>query len=106
MSLFSGKTIAIALACWAVNDTGLAQDTKPQSDRSSKQQTEQRDSARQSRQRGQTDRRRGDRSSKASLAVGDAAPNFDLKSFDGKTSTQLDSFKGKKPIVLFFGSYT
>ncbi|MFT7629912.1 MAG: hypothetical protein ACI87E_000916, partial [Mariniblastus sp.] len=33
MSFFSGKTIAIALACWAVNDTGLAQDTKPQSDR-------------------------------------------------------------------------
>lgn len=38
--------------------------------------------------------------------VGDAAPDFKLKSLDGKSETQLSSFKGKKPVVLFFGSYT
>ncbi len=38
--------------------------------------------------------------------VGDAAPTFKLKSLDGKSETDLASFKGKKPVVLFFGSYT
>ena len=38
--------------------------------------------------------------------VGDTAPAFSLKSHDGKSETSLASFKGKKPVVLFFGSYT
>ncbi len=38
--------------------------------------------------------------------VGDAAPVFTLKSLDGKSETDLASFKGKKPVLLFFGSYT
>lgn len=38
--------------------------------------------------------------------VGDVAPTFKLKSLDGKSETDLASFKGKKPVVLFFGSYT
>ena len=40
------------------------------------------------------------------LQVGDIAPTFKLKSLDGKTETDLASFKGKKPVVLIFGSYT
>ena len=38
--------------------------------------------------------------------VGDVAPAFTLKSLDGKSETDLASFKGKKPVLLFFGSYT
>ena len=38
--------------------------------------------------------------------VGDIAPVFTLKSLDGKSETDLASFKGKKPVLLFFGSYT
>lgn len=38
--------------------------------------------------------------------VGDTAPTFTLKSHDGKSETSLASFRGKKPVVLFFGSYT
>ncbi len=38
--------------------------------------------------------------------VGDVAPVFTLKSLDGKSETDLASFQGKKPVLLFFGSYT
>lgn len=38
--------------------------------------------------------------------VGDLAPTFKLKSLDGKSETDLLSYRGKKPVVLFFGSYT
>ena len=38
--------------------------------------------------------------------VGETAPTFTLKSHDGKSETSLASFKGEKPVVLFFGSYT
>jgi len=38
--------------------------------------------------------------------VGDPAPTFKLKSLDGESETDLADFKGKKPVVLFFGSYT
>jgi hypothetical protein len=38
--------------------------------------------------------------------VGDVAPVFTLKSLDGKSETSLASFKGRKPVLLFFGSYT
>ena len=40
------------------------------------------------------------------LKVGEVAPTFKLKSLDGKSETNLASFKGKKPVVLIFGSYT
>lgn len=40
------------------------------------------------------------------LKVGDVAPAFTLKSLDNKEETSLASFKGKMPVVLFFGSYT
>ena len=41
-----------------------------------------------------------------SLKVGDKAPNFTLKTLDGKKEVTLSSFKGKQPVLLVFGSYT
>lgn len=46
------------------------------------------------------------RTSSTGLKVGDAAPAFKLKSLDGKSETDLAAFKGKKPVVLIFGSYS
>src|SRR5271168_3303516 len=40
------------------------------------------------------------------LQVGDAAPDFTLKTVDGAKEVQLSSFRGKQPVVLVFGSYT
>ena len=45
-------------------------------------------------------------SDSSGLKVGQVAPTFKLKSLDGKSETDLASFKGKKPVVLLFGSYT
>ncbi len=51
---------------------------------------------------------RGKRPSEAnSLKVGQAAPSFTIKRLEDKTqSVSLANFKGKRPVVLFFGSYT
>ena len=38
--------------------------------------------------------------------AGAKAPTFTLKSLDGKSEFSLESAKGKKPVLLFFGSYT
>ncbi len=43
---------------------------------------------------------------KAALKAGDPAPDFTLKTLDGKTSVTLSSFKDKKAVALIFGSYT
>ena len=40
------------------------------------------------------------------VKVGDAAPDFTLADPTGKKMTTLSSFKGKKPVVMIFGSYT
>jgi hypothetical protein len=40
------------------------------------------------------------------LQVGDEAPDFTLKTVDGAKQMQLSSFRGKRPVVLIFGSYT
>jgi hypothetical protein len=40
------------------------------------------------------------------LRVGDQAPDFKLKTKDGQREAQLSSFKGQKPVVLVFGSFT
>ena len=40
------------------------------------------------------------------LKVGDEAPDFELKSVDGKEMVRLSSFEGKREVVLIFGSYT
>jgi hypothetical protein len=39
-------------------------------------------------------------------AVGQDAPDFALKTQDGKQEIRLSQFRGKKPVVLVFGSFT
>ncbi|MBK8915370.1 MAG: hypothetical protein IPM64_12360 [Phycisphaerales bacterium] len=38
--------------------------------------------------------------------IGDTAPPFKLKSLDGKSEFELTSLRGKRPVLLLFGSYT
>jgi thiol-disulfide isomerase/thioredoxin len=38
--------------------------------------------------------------------VGAAAPDFALKTFDGKDTVRLSKLTGKKPVVLVFGNFT
>jgi hypothetical protein len=40
------------------------------------------------------------------LRQGDVAPDFQLSTSDKKSQVQLSSFRGHKPVVLIFGSYT
>jgi hypothetical protein len=40
------------------------------------------------------------------LHVGDAAPDFRLPWLNGSGSVELSSFRGTRPVVLVFGSYT
>jgi len=40
------------------------------------------------------------------LKVGDPAPDFSLPTRDQKARVELTSFRGQKPVVLIFGSYT
>jgi hypothetical protein len=40
------------------------------------------------------------------LKVGDTAPDFSLPTVDRKARVRLSSFRGHKPVVLVFGSYT
>ena len=40
------------------------------------------------------------------LKVGDAAPDFELKTADLTSAVRLSSFHGHKPVVLIFGSHT
>lgn len=41
-----------------------------------------------------------------SLKVGDPAPAFSLPTPDKRSSISLAAFRGQKPVVLVFGSYT
>jgi len=40
------------------------------------------------------------------LQEGDQAPDFTLRSLDGKRTATLSDYRGKKPVALVFGSYT
>ena len=40
------------------------------------------------------------------VTVGDEAPDFKLKTVDDRRSVRLSAYKGKRPVVLVFGSYT
>lgn len=40
------------------------------------------------------------------LQTGDAAPDFKLPTLDKSAQVELASFRGQKPVVLVFGSYT
>lgn len=51
-------------------------------------------------------RRAGDSRREGNLKIGDPAPDFDLKRLHEKGRVTLSSFKGKRPVVLIFGSYT
>ncbi len=42
----------------------------------------------------------------APLRAGDPAPTFELETLDRKAKVKLSSFRGQKPVVLIFGSYT
>ena len=41
-----------------------------------------------------------------SVMVGEEAPDFTLPLLDHSSKVQLSSFRGSKPVVLVFGSYT
>ena len=41
-----------------------------------------------------------------SLAVGEPAPDFSLERYDQPTTVRLSQFRGERPVVLVFGSYT
>lgn len=43
---------------------------------------------------------------KGSVKVGEPAPDFSLETYDRKSSVRLSAFRGEKPVVLVFGSYT
>jgi len=38
--------------------------------------------------------------------VGEDAPDFALRTLDGKRIVKLSDFEGREPVVLVFGSYT
>jgi hypothetical protein len=40
------------------------------------------------------------------LKPGDLAPDFNLPTLDRKDTVRLSSFRGSRPVVLVFGSYT
>ena len=40
------------------------------------------------------------------VAVGDEAPEFSLPTLDRAETVTLSSFRGDRPVVLVFGSYT
>lgn len=40
------------------------------------------------------------------LEAGDSAPDFELPTYDKSEVVRLESFRGKSPVVLVFGSYT
>ena len=43
---------------------------------------------------------------KQPVHVGDLAPDFKLKTLDGKRTMRLHAHRGQQPVVLIFGSYT
>ena len=43
---------------------------------------------------------------RAAPEAGETAPSFKLKSLDGKSEFELTSLRGKRPVLLLFGSYT
>ncbi len=42
----------------------------------------------------------------AAPKAGDSAPDFKLADVGGENPVRLSDFRGKKPVVLIFGSYT
>jgi hypothetical protein len=46
------------------------------------------------------------RARRGNVNLGDNAPDFNLESQDKSGYVRLSSFRGQKPVVLVFGSYT
>ena len=42
----------------------------------------------------------------SSPKIGDLAPDFRLHDVEGRNAVTLSDFRGKKPVVLVFGSFT
>ena len=40
------------------------------------------------------------------IKVGEQAPDFFLETYDKQATVQLSRFRGERPVVLVFGSYT
>jgi len=49
---------------------------------------------------------RGRRPREGGLKVGDPAPDFELPLLGSEGKVKLSAFKGDRPVVLIFGSYT
>jgi hypothetical protein len=49
---------------------------------------------------------KAERPQEGRLKPGDEAPNFKLKRLNADEELELASFRGKRPVVLVFGSYT
>ena len=43
---------------------------------------------------------------RGNLAVGDTAPDFTLGTYDHSQRVTLSTYRGQRPVVLVFGSYT
>ncbi len=90
----AGIVFAAGALCFASSQT---QDAKE----------DQRSKRRNARENVQSREGRGRRAEGAqSLQVAEMAPQFALKSLDGKSETDVASYRGQRPIILFFGSYT
>ena len=99
------RTIALILLSLASVGYGLssAHAIRAADDASSAKNT---DKSRAANKRGRGGRgRRGERAPDR-LKTGDPAPDFKLKTVDGKKTVRLSGFRGKKPVALIFGSYT
>ncbi len=46
------------------------------------------------------------RARSGALTVGSMAPDFELATVDRQSKVKLSSFRGARPVVLVFGSYT
>jgi hypothetical protein len=49
---------------------------------------------------------KGERPQAGKLQPGDDAPNFKLKKLHAEEQIELSTFRGTRPVVLVFGSYT
>ena len=88
----------LGVGVFATNDSALAWQDKSDSKTQKQESRRQRPNQQGRQQRGQQQ--------DDAPQVGDVAPVFTLKSLDGESETDIASFKGEKPIVLLFGSYT
>lgn len=100
-------TMALLMVAFTL-ETGSAQD--PDENRQDDQRQLEEPGRRMGRGRRRGQGRQGRRGQRGpeqnSLKVGQLAPDFTLSSLDGESETTLSQFRGEKPVVLFFGSYT